>query len=110
MQLGFACCRGTFEHLLDQVNAPAWPVKLIAEQLVSRAGCSAKATVNALAQNGLGRQPIGRALVLGGELGLHVASPTRIQPARVEDAGRIKFGLEPLMDISLYFFKRSKSA
>ena len=59
------------EHLLDQVDAAARAVELVAEQLVGRAGGGAEAAVHALAQDGLGRLAFGRALELGAEGGLH---------------------------------------
>jgi hypothetical protein len=64
--------RLAFEHLLDQVDAPARAVELVAEQLVGRAGGGAEAAVHALAQDGLGLAAVG-ALPWnsGDELGLH---------------------------------------
>ena len=60
-----------FHHLFDEVDAPAWAVQLIAQQLISRTGGGAKTAMHAFAQNGFGLLAFGRALVLGGELGLH---------------------------------------
>jgi hypothetical protein len=45
---------GALEHLLDQVDAAARAVELVAEQLVGRAGRGAEAAVHALAQDRLG--------------------------------------------------------
>ena len=43
--------RSAFEHLFDQVNAPAWTVELVTEQLIRRARGQAKAAMNAGAEN-----------------------------------------------------------
>jgi hypothetical protein len=67
----------TFEHLLDEVDAPARAVELVAQQLVSRASGGAKAAVHALAQNSFGSQAIGRALKFGSEMGLHEKNSQR---------------------------------
>ncbi len=69
-----------FEHLFDQVDASAWAIELVAQQLVGGAGGGAKTAMHAFAQNVLGRLPIGAAQVGGGELGLH------------RGAGRVKGG------------------
>src|SRR6218665_1536111 len=71
VQLGFAARGLAFQHLLDQVDAPARAVELIAEQLVGGAGGAAKAAVHALAQYGFGFQAVGTVAVFGGESGLH---------------------------------------
>src|SRR6185436_3267030 len=71
VHLRAACRGGAFEHLLDQVDAPAWPVELVAEQLVGRTSGGAETTVHALAQDRLGRLALGRCLELGAEVGLH---------------------------------------
>jgi hypothetical protein len=55
-----------FEHLLDQVDAAARAVELVAQQLVGGAGGGAEAAVHALAQDGLGRLAVGRAFEFGG--------------------------------------------
>jgi hypothetical protein len=43
-----------FQHLLDQVNASARAIELVAQQLVRGAGCQAKTAVHAFAKNLLG--------------------------------------------------------
>ena len=48
------CRRRSFEHLLDQIDAPARAIEFVAEQLVGRAGGGAEAAVHAAAQDGLG--------------------------------------------------------
>ncbi len=47
---GFA----TLQHLLDLVDTPAWPVELVAQQLVRGAGRVAEAAMHALADDRLG--------------------------------------------------------
>lgn len=69
--LGAARGRVAFHHLFDEVDAPAWAVQLIAQQLIGGAGGGAKTAMHAFAQNRFGLLAFGRALVLGGELGLH---------------------------------------
>ena len=59
------------EHLLDEVDAAARAVELVAEQLVGRAGGGAEAAVHALAQDRLGFLALGGAGELGGDGGLH---------------------------------------
>ncbi|MNT90624.1 hypothetical protein D3C72_2315590 [compost metagenome] len=63
MQLGLGADLVAFQHLLDQVDAPAWAVQLVAEQLVGRAGGVAEAAMHAAAQDALGlfaaRQTLG---------------------------------------------------
>ena len=51
--------RLAFEHLLDQVDAAARAVELVAQQLVGRAGGGAEAAVHALAQDRLGLAAVG---------------------------------------------------
>src|SRR5690606_32290726 len=95
-------------HLLDEVDASARPVELVAEQLVGRAGGSAETAMHAFAQDGFGFLPVGRALEPVCEMGFHVrrvrfgsevrvaelrTSEVRIHAAGVEDAARVEFGL-----------------
>ena len=53
--------RIAFEHLLDEVDAPARPVEFIAQQLVSRAGGVAETAVHAAAQYPVGLRRYGAA-------------------------------------------------
>ena len=46
--------RRAFEHLLDEVDAPARAVELVAQQLVSRTGGVAHAAMHTGAQDGVG--------------------------------------------------------
>ncbi len=63
-----------FQHLLDEVDAAARAVQLIAQRLVGGAGGGAKAAVHAFAQNGFGLLASRGAKVFGGEIGLHGVS------------------------------------
>ena len=87
VQLRAARRRLAFEHLLDQVDAPARAVELVAQQLVGRAGGGAEAAVHALAQDGLGLCAVGRALEFGGEFGLHLKSSGRAVRGRTRHGG-----------------------
>jgi hypothetical protein len=60
------------EHLLDEIDAAARPVELVAEELVGRAGRGAEAAVHALAQDRLGLGAVDGAGEFGSDLGLHV--------------------------------------
>jgi hypothetical protein len=60
-----------FEHLFDQIDAPARPVELIAEQLESRAGRGAETAVHTAAQNRVGLAPGRRVLDEISKIGLH---------------------------------------
>jgi hypothetical protein len=81
VQLRLARRLHPFQHLLDQVDAAARPVQLVAQQLVGRAGGRAEAAVHAAPQDGLGLGAIGRAGELGGERGLHLSNPSRSRGA-----------------------------
>ena len=67
----FAVTARAFEHLLDEVDAPARPVELVAEELVGRARRRAEAAVHARAQDRVGLAAVARVAVLGSEVGLH---------------------------------------
>src|SRR5262245_18683407 len=91
----------SFEHLLDQVDAAARAVALIAQQHVGRAGGGAEATMYAAAQD-LVCLPEARVFKLAGcEMRLHgvrLSSDIRIHAAGVEDAGRVEGRLEAARD------------
>jgi hypothetical protein len=59
------------EHLLDEVDASARPVELVAQELVRRARRRAKAAMHARAQDCVGFAAVVRVAVLGGEIRLH---------------------------------------
>ena len=84
------CCAVTgaaFEHLLDQVDAAARPVELIAEQLIGRAGGVAEAAVHALAQNRFGlARPRACPGIPGSDWFAWRLSKLRVQPPGIEDA------------------------
>ncbi len=71
MQLRLGGGRLAFQHLLDQVDAAARTVELVAEQLVGRTGGGAEAAVHAFAQDGVGFAALRRVLDEVGEIGLH---------------------------------------
>ncbi|MPN43250.1 hypothetical protein SDC9_190809 [bioreactor metagenome] len=78
VQLCLARRRLALQHLLDEVDAAARAVQLVAQELVGGAGGGAKAAVHAFAQDGFGLLALGRVAVGGGKLGLHgvVLSPS----------------------------------
>jgi len=69
--LGFAGRFCPFEHLFDEVDAAAWAVELVTQHLVGGAGGGAKAAMHTLAQYGFCCLPLGGALKLWGQMGLH---------------------------------------
>ena len=71
VQLRLARRSLAFKHLFHQVDAPARPVELVAQQLVGRAGGVAKAAVHALAQDGFGGQAVCGVFEFGREFGVH---------------------------------------
>jgi hypothetical protein len=71
VQLGVACGFNTFQHLLDQVDAPARPIELVTQELIGGASGRAKTAVHAFAQNRFGFLAVDGVLVFGGEVGLH---------------------------------------
>jgi hypothetical protein len=97
VQLRAACDLGTFEYLLDEINASARTVEFIAEQLIGRTGGVAKTAMHALAQNGGCFFALGGASKLGTEMRLH-SSKTRVQASRIEYARRIEGLLQVMMD------------
>jgi hypothetical protein len=62
---------GAFQHLLDQVDAPARPVELVAQQLIGRAGRGAETTMHAATQDLLGLAAGGGVSNEIGEMGFH---------------------------------------
>ena len=75
VQAGLRRRRAALEHLLDQVDAAARAVELVAEQLVGRAGRGAEAAVHALAQDRVGLAAGGRVADEVGEMGLPSRNP-----------------------------------
>ena len=63
--------RALLEHLLDQIDAAARAIALIAEQHIGRTSCGAEAAMDAALQHGVGPSD-GRVLeLLVGEIGVH---------------------------------------
>ena len=60
-----------FEHLLDQIDAPARTVELVAQELIRRARREAEAAMHARAQDRVGLAAVGRVADEIGERGLH---------------------------------------
>jgi hypothetical protein len=77
VQLRLARRLGAFQHLLDQVDAPARAIELVAQQLVGRAGGGAEAAVHAGAQDRFGLVAFARALDEIGQIGLHGLTSVR---------------------------------
>ena len=67
--------RAAFEYLLHQVDAAAWPVQFVADQLVGRAGRGAEAAVHAGTQDRLGLPALGGVADEIGQACLHGQSP-----------------------------------
>jgi len=68
---------GAFQHLLDQVDPAARAVKLVAQELVGRAGRRAEAAVHAAAQDRLGLAALGSVPNEVGEMRFHLRNPGR---------------------------------
>jgi hypothetical protein len=50
-----------FQGLFDQVDPTAWSIQLVAQNLIGRAGCRTKSTVDTFAQDFAGFDAFGRA-------------------------------------------------
>ena len=74
VQLGLLRDRLALEHLLDEVDASARPVELVAQELVRRARRRAEAAVHARAQDRVGLAALGRVAEFRSEIGLHQKS------------------------------------
>jgi len=74
MQAGLFGGQRAFEHLLDEINAPARPIELVAEQLVGRTGRGAKAAMHAFPEDRLRLAACGRVADEIGEMGFHQSS------------------------------------
>jgi len=77
MQLRARRGRGTFEHLLDEIDPASRSVELITEELVGRAGGVAEPAVDAFPQNGIRLLPFVRVADEIGEVGLHANAVSR---------------------------------
>ena len=92
MQLRFLRYRLAFQHLLNQVNAAARTIQLVAKQLIGRAGGKAESAMNTSAYYRFGFLPFGRILDESSEFSLHYLE-LRIHSARIKYPHRIKFFL-----------------
>jgi len=61
------------QHFLDQIDAPARAIQLVAEQDIGGAGGGAEAAVDAFADHRLGDGGVRISQLVGGEAGLHVS-------------------------------------
>src|SRR6185437_534276 len=69
-----------FQHLLDQVDAAARTIELVAEQHIGRAGRGAEPAMHAGAQDIVGFRDIGVSELGEAEFGFHVEAIRRIRP------------------------------
>ena len=83
------------QHLLDQIDAPARAIELVAEQHIGRTGRGAEAAMHAGAQDLVGLGDVGIGQLGQRKFGLHAALP-RSSPAAVEDVFRIEAVAHPL--------------
>ena len=51
MPLGYGADGGALQDLLDQIDAPSWPIEFVAEDSVGRTGGRAEAAMYATAQD-----------------------------------------------------------
>ena len=68
------------QHVLDQVDAPARGIELVAEQHIGRAGRGAEAAMHAGAQDLVGLRDVRIGELGEGEGGLHRYTPAHIRP------------------------------
>ncbi len=87
MQPGRRSHRFAFEHLLDQVDASARPVELVAEELIRRAGRRAEAAMHAGAQYRFGVAPIRGVANEVGQMRFQAQSSAYIRPGLKMPAG-----------------------
>jgi hypothetical protein len=69
--------RVALQHLLDQVDAAARRIELVAEQHIGRAGRGAEAAMHAGAQNVVGHRDVRIGELGEGEVGLHFVTVSR---------------------------------
>ncbi len=75
-----------FQHVLDQVDAPARAIELVAEQHEGRTGRGAEAAMHAGPQHLVGCGDVRVAQLFGGEVGLHFSLYAGVHAAWIEDA------------------------
>ena len=88
--------RAALEHSLDQVDAAARRIELIAEQDIGGAGRGAEAAMDAFADDRIGFGDLRVGELGGGEVGLHGFRQNGVHAAGVENPGRIECLLYPL--------------
>ena len=71
--------RVVLQHLLDEIDAPARRIELVAEQHIGRAGRLAEAAMHAGAQDLVGGCDVGIGELRQGEIGLH-HTPAHMRP------------------------------
>ena len=81
------------QHVLDQIDAAARGIELVAEQHIGRAGRGAEAAMHAGAQDLVGFRDVGIGELREGEIGLHLNA--RPHPSGIENALRIETVLDP---------------
>ena len=91
---GFGVGRAlVFQHILDQVDAPAGAIKFIAQDLIGRAGRGAKPAMHAGAQDFIGAFGAGLGQLLWRKSGLH----QDMIPV-IENVARVEFGTQTCGD------------
>ena len=83
-----------FQHLLHQIDPPAWRVEFITKQNISRAGGSAESAMNAGPQHSIGVSNFWVRELFRREMGLH-GSDAFIHATGVEFRLRVKRQLHP---------------
>src|SRR6476646_2536162 len=76
-----------FQHLLDQVDAPARRIELVAEQYVGRTGCGAESAMHAGAQDFFRGGDLRIFQLRESERGLHYRLIVSVVPAERSEAG-----------------------
>ena len=77
VQLGLGGRHRAFEHLLDEVDAAAWRIELVAEHLVGWTGGETKPAMHAVAQDAFGDLALGGVAEGFSERGLHLRNPDK---------------------------------
>src|SRR5690606_236288 len=80
-----------FKHLLDEIDAAARPIQLVAEHLVRRARGRTEPAMHAAAQDSVGLAAVVGVTRPGSKISLHTGSELPYQAAWIEQAGRIQF-------------------
>ena len=86
----------SLQEVLDEIDAPARALALVAGNQVGRTGRGAEAAMHAGAQDLLQRQQMRVGEPLGGEVGLHRPLHPCVHPPEVEHSVRIEARLHAL--------------